>query len=68
MLVRGGARLPLGEGTARRVGEGAEAGGLSVDELMRQGSRSPWLTCCTRWARIKAENMSKHVAKVHPRR
>lgn len=47
------------EETARRVREEAEARGLSVDELisslMTQGSRSSWLTCRTRRARVEAE-------------
>jgi len=72
MPERGWYSLTVREGTARRVREEAEARGLSMDELisslMTQGSRSPWLTCRIRGARVKPENMDKHVARVHPRR
>jgi hypothetical protein len=71
MPERGWYSLTVREGTARRVREEAEARGLSVDELisslMTQGSRSSWLTCRTCGARVKPENMDKHVARAHPR-
>jgi hypothetical protein len=60
--------LTVREGTARRVREGAEARGLSVDELMTQGSRNSWLTCRTCGARVKPENMDRHMARAHTRR
>jgi hypothetical protein len=72
MPERGWCSLTVKEGRARRVGEEAEARGLSVDELvssfMAQGSRSSWLARRTCGARVKPEDMDKHVARVHPKR
>ena len=53
------------------VRELAKAKGLTVDELLNElvapTQGSEWLTCSLCGARIKATNMSRHMAKVHPR-
>ena len=63
--------LTVREETARRVREQARARGLTVDELINEfltsTSRDVWLTCSLCGARIKAGNMPKHMAKVHPK-
>ncbi|MHA1711123.1 MAG: hypothetical protein ACTSUS_03515 [Candidatus Freyarchaeota archaeon] len=70
MPERGWYSLTVREETARRVREQARARGLTVDELINElltaNSRDVWLTCSLCGARIKAGNMPKHMAKVHP--
>ena len=54
-----------------RVSELARDRGLTVDkllnELMGPSSKGSWSTCTVCGARIKAGNMARHMAKVHPR-
>ncbi|MCD6529085.1 hypothetical protein J7L06_02205 [Candidatus Bathyarchaeota archaeon] len=63
--------LTVREETAKRVREQARARGLTVDELINEfltaTSRGCLLTCSLLGARIKAGNMQKHMAKVHPK-
>ncbi|MDP2900193.1 MAG: hypothetical protein Q8O47_04425 [Candidatus Bathyarchaeota archaeon] len=71
MPERGWYSLTVREETARRVREQAKAKGLTVDELINElmtpTSRSVWLTCNLCGARVKAGNMPKHMAVVHPK-
>jgi len=71
MPERGWYSLTVREDTAKRVKELARAGGLAVDglinELMISASKGAWLACSLCGARVKAENMPAHMAKVHPR-
>jgi hypothetical protein len=57
--------------TAVRVREIAKNRGLTVDEfineLMRPASRGVWSTCTVCGARVKAGNLARHIAKVHPK-
>ena len=61
--------LTVREDTTRRVRELAGAKGLTVDglinESMSSSLRSVWLKCGLCGAKVKAENMPKHMAKVH---
>lgn len=70
MPERGWYSLTVRKETARRVREMAKTKGLTVDEYMNElmtgSSRSAWLTCDLCGAKVKAENMPKHIARVHP--
>ena len=71
MPEKGWYSLTVREETAKRVREQARARGLTVDELINElmttTLKSVWLTCNLCGARIKAGNMPKHMAKVHPK-
>ena len=71
MPEKGWYSLTVRANTARMVGELAKAKGLTVDEflneLMAPTQGSEWLTCSLCGAKIKATNLSSHMAKVHPR-
>jgi len=70
MPERGWYSLTVGEETARGVRELAKTKCLTVDELinelMTQTLKGVWLTCSLCRARVKAGNMPKHMARVHP--
>jgi len=38
-----------------------------INELMRPASRGVWSTCTVCGARVKAGNLARHIAKVHPK-
>ena len=71
MPERGWYSLTVREDTAKRVRELARAKGLTVDglinELMSSSLRGVWLKCGLCGAKVKAEKMPKHMAKVHPK-
>jgi len=71
MPEKGWYSLTIREETARMVREMAETRGLTVDQLINElitaALKGAWVTCSLCGTRIKAENMSKHMAKVHPR-
>jgi hypothetical protein len=56
--------------TAKRVRELSKARDLTVDELinelMKPTSGAVWVRCSLCGAKVKAENMPKHMARVHP--
>ena len=72
MPEKGWYSLTVREETARKVREMAETRGLTVDQLIRElltaALKGAWITCNLCGTRIKAENMPKHMAKVHPGR
>jgi ferritin-like protein len=56
--------------TARMLRELALAKGLTVDELLNRlisTHSKEWLTCSLCGVKIKASNMSSHMAKMHPK-
>ena len=71
MPERGWYSLTVRENTAKRVRELARAKRLTVDglinELMSSSLRGVWLKCSLCGTKVKAENMPKHIAKVHPK-
>ena len=71
MPERGWYSLTVREDTAKRIRELARAKGLTVDglinELMNSSLRGVWLKYGLCGAKVKAEKMPKHMAKVHPR-
>ena len=71
MPEKGWYSLTVRKETAVRVRELAKDMDLTVDELinelMKPISKSVWSTCTVCRARVKAGNMAKHMAKVHPR-
>ncbi len=71
MPERGWYSLTVREETAKRVRELAKTKGLTVDELINElmtpTVKGVWLTCSLCGARVKAENMPKHMARVHPK-
>jgi hypothetical protein len=71
MPEKGWYSLTVRKETAVRVRELAKDMDLTVDELinelMKQISKGVWSTCTVCGARVKAGNMAKHMAKVHPR-
>ena len=71
MPERGWYSLTVREETAKRVRELAKIKGLTVDKLinklMTPTVKGVWLTCNLCGARVKAENMPKHMARVHPK-
>jgi len=62
--------LTVREETARKVRELSKNKGLTVDELinelMTHTSKNVWMTCNLYGARVKAGNMPRHLARVHP--
>jgi hypothetical protein len=71
MPEKGWYSLTVRKETALRVRELAENNGLTVDELinmlMKPASKGVWSTCTLCGVRVKAGNMVRHVAQVHPR-
>lgn len=71
MPEKGWYSLTIRKETAMRVRELAKDMDLTVDELinelMKPTSKGVWSTCTVCGARVKAGNMAKHMAKVHPR-
>ena len=71
MPERGWYSLTIREETAKRVRELAKTKGLTVDELinelMKPASKGVWSTCTLCGARVKAGNMARHMARVHPK-
>lgn len=71
MPEKGWYSLTVREETARKVRELAKNKGLTVDdlinELMTHTSKIVWMTCNLRGARVKAGNIPRHMAKVHPK-
>jgi len=71
MPEKGWYSLTVREETARKVRELAKNKGLTVDELINElmtyTSKSVWMTCNLCGARVKAGNMPRHMAKVHPK-
>jgi hypothetical protein len=72
MPEKGWYSLTVREETAKKVKEVAETRGLTVDQLIRElliaDLKGAWVTCSLCGAKIKNENIPKHMAKVHPRR
>jgi len=56
--------------TAKRVRELSKVRDLTVDELinmlMKPTSGTVWMKCRMCGVKVKAENMPKHMARVHP--
>ena len=71
MPEKGWYSLTVGEETARRVRELARAKDMTVDELINEFMtptlKGVWLTCSLCGAKVKEENMPKHMARVHPK-
>ncbi len=55
--------------TAKAVRELAKAKGLTIDELLNEliSQSREWLTCSLCGVKVKATNMSRHMAKVLPK-
>lgn len=66
MPEKGWYSLTVRANTARMVRELAKAKGLTVDELLNELAGGEWITCSLCGAKIKATNMSSHLAKMHP--
>jgi len=71
MPEKGWYSLTVRKETALRVRQLARDMDLTVDELlnelMKPISKGVWSTCTVCGSRVKAGNMAKHMAKVHPR-
>jgi len=71
MPERGWYSLTVREDTAKRIRELARAKELTVDglinELMNSSLRGVWLKCGLCGAKVKADNIPKHMANVHPK-
>ena len=71
MPEKGWYSLTVREETSKRVRELARSKGLTIDklinELMTPASKGIWLMCSLCGDRIKAENMPKHMTRVHPK-
>jgi len=71
MPEKGWYSLTVREETARRLREMAGARSLTVDQLINElltpALKGVCLTCSLYGAKIKAENMPKHMVKVHPK-
>ena len=71
MPERGWYSLTVRGETAKRVRELAKVRGLTgdelINELMTPASKGVWLTCDLCGARVKAGNMPRHMARVHPK-
>ena len=71
MPEKGWYSLTVRKETAVRVRELAKNRGLTVDEfineLMRPSSKGVWSMCTVCGARVKAGNLARHMAKVHPK-
>jgi len=69
MPERGWYSLTVRKETAEKAREIAKNRDLTVDEfineLMRPASKGFWSTCAVCGARVKADNMPKHMANVH---
>jgi hypothetical protein len=63
--------LTVREETAKRIRELVKAKGLTVDglinEFMSSFLKGVWLRCSLCGTKVKAENMPKHMARMHPR-
>jgi len=74
MPEKGWSLLTVRSKTALTVKELAKSKGLTVDKFINelltssfQTPQSVWLTCNLCGARIKATNLSSHMARVHPK-
>ena len=71
MPEKGWYSLTVRKETAVRVRKLAKNSGLTVDELInmliRPASKGVWSTCTVCGARVKAGNLARHMAKVHPK-
>ena len=71
MPEKGWYSLTVRNETAVRVRELAKNKGSTVDEpineLMRPASKGVWSTCTVCGARVKAGNLARHMADVHPK-
>ena len=71
MPEKGWYSLTIRKETPVMVRELARNKGLTVDELIneliRPTSKSVWSTCMVCGARVKAGNLARHMAKVHPK-
>ena len=71
MPEKGWYSLTVREETALRVRELAKTNGLTVDELinmfMKPASEGVWSTCTLCGVKVRAGNMVRHMAGVHPR-
>ena len=71
MPEKGWYSLTVREGTARKVRELARSKGLTVNELINElmtpTSKDFWIICSICGARVKAVNMPRHMARVHPK-
>jgi rubrerythrin len=70
MPEKGWYSLTVRRETAKRVRELAKVRDLTVDELinilMKLTSGTVWMKCRLCGVKAKAENMPKHMARVHP--
>ena len=70
MPEKGWYSLTVRLSTAKMIRELALAKGLTVDELINElisvQSRG-WLTCSLCGMKVRATNMSSHMAKMHPK-
>jgi len=73
MPEKGWSLLTVRSKTAMTVKELAKSKGLTVDKFINellassaQGSQSVWLTCSLCGTKVKAINISSHMAKMHP--
>jgi len=67
MPEKGWYSITVRKETAVRVREPARNKGLTVDELMRPTSKGVWSACIVCGVRVKAGNLARHMAKVHPK-
>jgi len=70
MPEKGWYSLTVRLSTARMISELALAKGLTVDELLNgivSIQSKKWLTCSLCGVKVRATNMSGHIAKMHPK-
>jgi len=70
MPEKGWYSLTVRLSTAKMIRELALAKGLTVDELLNgliSIQSKEWLTCSLCGVKVRATNMSSHMAKMHPR-
>jgi ferritin-like protein len=70
MPEKGWYSLTVRLSTARMIRELALAKGLTVDELLNRlisNQSKEWLTCSLCGVKVRASNMSSHMAKMHPK-
>jgi hypothetical protein len=71
MPEKGWYSLTVRKETAVRVREIAKNRGLTVDELMnmllKPASKGLWSKCTVCGAKVKVENLARHMAKMHPK-
>jgi len=70
MPEKGWYSLTVRLSTARMIRELALAKGMTVDELLNgmvSIQSKEWLTCSLCGAKVRAANMSGHMAKMHPK-